>query len=48
MKQSHLARILAAFCVLALIAGPLAACGKKGSPEPPDKTSDFPKQYPKK
>ncbi|MCZ6765202.1 MAG: hypothetical protein O7C63_09735 [Alphaproteobacteria bacterium] len=41
-------RVLAALCVLALVAAPLAACGKKGDPEPPDKTSQFPRTYPKR
>ncbi len=32
---------------LALALG-VAACGKKGAPEPPDKDSPFPRTYPAK
>ncbi len=33
--------------MIAALALPLAACGKKGPPEPPDPQSDhFPRQYP--
>lgn len=43
MKAS---RLLAVLCALVLVAGPIAACGKKGDPEPPDETSQFPRTYP--
>lgn len=37
-------------CVLVLLttalALPIAACGKKGSPQSPDENSTYPRQYP--
>jgi predicted small lipoprotein YifL len=39
--------LLVVAVLLALAAGPLAACGKKGPPELPEGTTDqFPRQYP--
>ena len=41
-------RLLAGFLAVALLAGTLAACGKKGPPEPPgppDKIT-YPRMYP--
>jgi len=40
-------RILALIFAALLIAAPLSACGKKGDPKPPDKSSSFPQKYPK-
>jgi predicted small lipoprotein YifL len=45
-KISHLGRLLAAACILALVVGPIAGCGKRGDPEPPDENSEFPRTYP--
>lgn len=39
-------RIVYALILALVLAGPLAACGKKGSPKPPGK-SDYPRSYPK-
>jgi len=39
--------LFAGVCIAIMIAGPLAACGKKGDPEPPDETSQFPRTYPR-
>lgn len=39
-------RILAFVFMAAILAGPLAACGKKGDPKPPGK-SEYPRTYPK-
>lgn len=39
--------LIAVAVLLALAAGPLAACGKKGPPQLPEGTTDqFPRQYP--
>ena len=43
----RLASILGLSLVLAGCVAALAACGKKGDPKPPDRNSDFPKQYPR-
>lgn len=40
-------RILVLIFSILLLAAPLGACGKKGDPKPPDKSSTYPQQYPK-
>jgi predicted small lipoprotein YifL len=44
----ELRRRVALAGALAMLLAPLAACGKKGEPDPPpgSKTKDFPKSYP--
>jgi predicted small lipoprotein YifL len=40
-------RTVTLILLVAALAGPLAACGKKGPPIPPDgQDSDFPRRYP--
>jgi predicted small lipoprotein YifL len=40
-------RLVSMWIVIVALALSLAACGKKGPPEPPDPQSDnFPRQYP--
>ena len=39
-------RIVYALILALVLAGPLAACGKKGDPKAPGK-SDYPRTYPK-
>lgn len=45
--RSGLARGAAALALVALALGPLAACGKKGDPEPPGGKKVEPYVYPK-
>ena len=40
-------RLLTVLLLALALAAPLSACGKKGSPKPPDRDTVFPKQYPK-
>jgi len=40
-------RILVLIFSVLLLATPLNACGKKGDPKPPDKSSTYPQKYPK-
>ena len=40
-------RLLAIILLALAMSAPLSACGKKGDPEPPDKGTSFPKQYPR-
>lgn len=40
-------RIVTVLLLALALAAPLGACGKKGDPKPPDRNSDFPKQYPR-
>lgn len=43
----RLLRTLALLLLVAALATPLAACGKKGPPIPPDgQDSDYPRTYP--
>lgn len=43
----RLLRTLALLLLVAALAGPLAACGKKGPPIPPDgEDSTYPRSYP--
>ncbi len=39
-------RRVAIVVLLALVVLPLAGCGKKGDPEPPDGETSFPRTYP--
>ena len=42
-----LVRITLTLLIVAFLAGPLAACGKKGALDPPDKVkSSYPRTYP--
>lgn len=45
--QSFTPRLVVAVILAVSVAGPLAACGKKGSPEAPP-GSEYPRQYPAK
>jgi predicted small lipoprotein YifL len=40
-------RLLVLIFSVLLLATPLSACGKKGDPEPSDKSSTYPQKYPK-
>lgn len=43
----RLLRTVAMLLLVAALAAPLAACGKKGPPIPPDgQDSDYPRSYP--
>ena len=42
----HAFRILTLLLLVAALAGPLAACGKKGPPSAPDEDSTYPRSYP--
>jgi len=41
-----LLRALALLVLVSALAAPLAACGKKGPPVPPDEDSVYPRTYP--
>ncbi len=43
-----LLRALALLVLVAALAAPLAACGKKGPPTAPDENSDYPRTYPRR
>ncbi len=47
MALHKILRSFALLMLVAALAAPLAACGKKGPPIPPDgQDSDFPRSYP--
>ncbi len=48
-KMSGIVRILTLMVIACVLALPLSACGKKARPEPPpEKQTEFPRQYPRR
>ncbi len=49
MKAFHLGRLIALVLLAIALAAPLGACGKKGSPQPPEgKEPTYPVKYPRR
>lgn len=44
-RQAHAGRIALMLMLVAVLAAPLGACGKKGTLEPPE-DSEYPREYP--